>query len=394
MQGVKSVLLRSTLKQSAKGGLSRFMVESFVTPSLYPWMFSDRAWGQLVVDVLLKHGGEPRAMIEVLERNVRFRTTARRRYLQDSFKIPETAKTRLLDSDEAPTRAAVISGAFPEVMKFQYLGDEDAQRRKLVAAARQARTGQDLNGWTLEDVLESCGCYVHGTSAFNAFCELEGVYDLFTDEYVQGLADHLKGRRLVLEVGAGSGRLSHLLRKKLGSKTEVIATDSGSWSRMRGHRAKYSVVKCDYESALSVYEPDVILTSWMPMNQDWTSLFRKKKSCEEYILIGNPESCGKSWQTWGMRNAHAFDPTLTALNAPPSPDKWPIDIFEWLAGSRGGGVEPDLPSETAKDDMKSPFEVDGFEKSELSHLSRLQLCRYDRLTRSGNSKTVSFRRKK
>jgi hypothetical protein len=388
--GWKSAALWAALKVSAKGGLPRFMMETFVTPSLYPRIFSDTRWRNFVLDAVIKSKYEPRPLLEVLERNVRFRTAARRKYMQESFKLSPIFKARYLEGEDAPTRSTVISGGFPEVSKFQYWGDEDSRRRELTKQLKDAKTGSDLSHWTPEDVLEACGCYIYGTSPFNAFCEEEGVYDLFTQEYVEALAQHLKGRKLVLEVGAGSGRLAHLLRRRLGSTTEVVATDSGGWSRMKGHRPTYPVAKCDYNTALSIYEPDVVITSWMPMNQDWTTAFRQKPSVEEYILIGNPESCGKSWESWGMRRANAFDTTITSLVEKPVPDTWPLDLFEWLSGSTGQ-LEPDAgEEEEAKIDKLTPFELDGFIKVELGSLSRMQLSRYDRIVRSGNSRTVSF----
>ena len=386
--GIKSAALWAALNLSAKGGLSRFMVETFVTPSLYPRIFRDTRWRSFILDAIQKSKTEPRPLLEILERNVRFRTIARRKYFQESFKLLPVFKHRFLESDDAPFRSTVISGGFPEVSKFQYLGDEDSRRRELVKQLKEARVGSDLSQWTAEDVLEACGCYIYGTSPFNAFCEEEGVYDLYTQEYVDGLAQHLKGRRLVLEVGAGSGRLSYLLRRRLGDKTEVIATDSGSWSRMKGHRPKYPVAKCDYKTALSLYDPDVVITAWMPMNQDWTPTFREKSSVQEYILIGNPESCGKSWESWGLKRTNAFDPSISSLTRMPSVDKWPLDLFEWMSGSTGQ-LEPE-EIEIAKYNLPAPFEKDGFTKVELSTLSRLQLSRYDRILRSGNSKTVSF----
>jgi hypothetical protein len=385
-----SHILWQALKLSSKGGLTRFLFESFITPSLYPYYFRSSSWTGIVRDLVVKQAKyEPRQVLEIIEKNVRFRTIARKSFLQQQYQVSPNIKARLLDCIDAPTRATVISGAFPEVTRFKYLGDEDARRRELVTEANLAKRGSELDKWTIEDILESCGCYVHGTSAFNTFCESEGVYDLFTDEYVEGLAEHLKGRKLIVEVGAGSGRLSHLLRRKLGSRSEIIATDSGSWSRMRGLRPVYPVVKCDYSTALSTYNPDAIITSWMPMNQDWTSAFRKKESCQEYILIGNPDSCGKLWDTWGTRSTDLFDQSLSFLKGKPVMDNWPIDIFEWMSGSYAE-VGPDFSSEHVKKEDIPPYETAGFRKIELNDLSRLQLSRYDRTVRSGNSRTISF----
>jgi hypothetical protein len=70
---------------------------------------------------------------------------------------------------------------------------------------------------------------------FNVMCEQHGIYDAFTSDYVDALSQHIlrsaKGIKtsrarqssgvssdrpiVILEIGAGSGRLSHFLRESI-----------------------------------------------------------------------------------------------------------------------------------------------------------------------------------
>jgi len=386
-----SSLLSHVLQLSARGGLPRFLVETFVTPSVYPRVFRAEQSSQWKDFILSSVVGErviinPIEALRVLERNDRFRAIARRRYLEDTLKIPTDAFQRVLGCLDAPSRSSIISAAFPEIMLFNYLGDENVRRRILLKQAKRAQSGRDLKDWSLEDILEAFGCCVHGATPFNAFCDSEGVYELFNAEYIDGLSEHLKGKYNILEVGAGSGRLSHLLQRKLGTKYTVIATDSTSWKHMKGHSPRYPVVKCDYRTAVDHFKPDVIIACWLPMNQDWSVHFRKAASCQEYIVIGSPYCCGKLWGTYGIQ-VPAFDPTVSTFNEPPPQERWPIDVFEWISGSQ-------VSNEHGVDyKRRPPYEEENWQKKELSKLSKLQLCRLDRTISSGQSKTFSFTRK-
>ena len=72
-------------------------------------------------------------------------------------------------------------------------------------------------------LLEAAGCAVSGRSEVNAYMENHEIYDFYTSDYVDGLADHLLQARDeagvstldVVEVGAGDGRLSQFLRRAL-----------------------------------------------------------------------------------------------------------------------------------------------------------------------------------
>jgi hypothetical protein len=145
-------------------------------------------------------------------------------------------------------------------------------------------------------------------AGFQIFCEGIQVYEFLTREYVRALAEHLKrveqalqlDRPLrVLDVGAGNGRLSSALSAELsvlGSSAQLSAVDAGAYSI----KPVFPVINMDYESALAMTAPDVVLASWMPRGKDWTKTFRSY-GVAQYILIGEPDNgvCGEREATWG-----------------------------------------------------------------------------------------------
>ena len=79
----------------------------------------------------------------------------------------------------------------------------------------------------------------------------------------------------------------------------------------------------------------------------------RKSGVDEYILIGESDdgSCGDKWKTWGYSNNVSQDNSEVA-----------------------------------------PYELDGYFRTNLKTIAKLQLSRYDsRLSRSSN--TVSFRKR-
>lgn len=104
--------------------------------------------------------------------------------------------------------------------------------------------------------------------------------------------------KLILEVGAGDGTLSKILKDR---GFNIIATDNYSWSFRKRY---FKVEKIDYKKALEKYKPDIIISSWMPLGTDWTKDFRKTKSVKHYITIGEVDACcGGDWtdrKTWPM----------------------------------------------------------------------------------------------
>jgi hypothetical protein len=190
------------------------------------------------------------------------------------------------------------------------------------------------------------------------------VFELWNEEYLNAFSDYFVGRAeehnaseekplVILEIGAGNGRLSHFLRGKLQKKipkiVKVIATDSGDW----GLKSDFPVEQLKHDEAMEKYKPDIVIVSWMPA-QDNSKDIRKFDCVEEYILIGETSGgcCGDEWETWG---------------------------FSW--GQENRGENP-------------PYKADGFERQNLDNLSKLQICRTDRPGDYYHSSTVSFKRLK
>jgi hypothetical protein len=448
-----SCALRWSLR--ADGPRARFVLDTLVTPSLYLALDaltrraagsgrlapSERvaALGEVVLPVLhpARAGAVP---LHKAEANVRFRSWVRGAFLDrmfgDSARLRE-AEARLLGDGAA-------AGGPPPVAELTRLlgvgewerdppGRENALQMRLVGEYERGERAA-LESWGLEDVLESVGCCVAGMNEFNLFCERNFVYEMLTEEYVRGLWAHISrtcGRLqrelgaselVVLEVGAGSGSLSHALdlQRRLeaaaGAKSSrrahetetpapvrVVATDTGIWRAKHHRRVKggsaggaagaFPVAQMDYRSALEHYKPHVVVCSWMPMGDDWTQAFRDAPSVQEYILVGEKDDgcCGHPWLTWGHRGDGGSGPLFSANRDLLSKYQGrSLDLFHWL--SRSGSAAPGAPA-TSRPDAVPPFEADGFARTELGALRRLQLSRYDRKHYAANSHTVSFSRR-
>jgi hypothetical protein len=175
----------------------------------------------------------------------------------------------------------------------------------LTVAEVFSRFGDKQADWTELRGLAS----VHG----HFFCEY------FTRDYVDNLAVKLRAllegqaAPTILEVGAGSGRLTHFLTERLPEMT-IIATDElppnpGSLTM--------PVEEADYRDALDTYRPQIVLSSWMPKNEDWTAAFRTIPNLQAYILIGETGADGASGtaETWdpSIYEAAGFSATECTL---------------------------------------------------------------------------------
>lgn len=125
------------------------------------------------------------------------------------------------------------------------------------------------------------------------------IFQFFNREFVDALAHYLKekrkiskSRRIILEVGAGSGLLSEELRKR---GINIIATDDGYEEIV----PVAPVELLDYHEAIRRFRPNIVICSWMPYQKDWTPAFRRPKYVKEYILIGESyRGCCGSDKTW------------------------------------------------------------------------------------------------
>jgi len=187
------------------------------------------------------------------------------------------------------------------------------------------------------------------------------IFEFFNEEHLNALSDYFVTKIseyggskekpiIILEIGAGNGRLSYFLQKMLEGKVpgqvKVIASDSGEWKL----KNDFPVEQLKHDEAMSKYNPDIVVFSWMPYGEDYTKEMRKCPSVKEYILIGEDGggNCGSD-ETWGYVESRPNDLPL--------------------------------------------YEKDGFEKEYLDS-TELNICRTDYPGSMGHSRTVSFRRKK
>ena len=198
------------------------------------------------------------------------------------------------------------------------------------------------------------------------------IFEFLTAEFINALGGYLSKRIekifaiknqpvVILEIGAGDGRLTHFLRMVLQHLTprnvQIIATDSGAWERIR---PVFHVERLKYQDALETYRPQIVLCSWMPYRHDWTAAIHATPSVGEYILIGETDDgcCGDPYRTWGVTSF--------------------LDVQE--------------KKETK--DYVPVYRREGFQRKNLNEISRYQICRSDFLDSRFHSKTVSFRRRR
>ena len=224
----------------------------------------------------------------------------------------------------------------------------------------------------IAQAFESKGSYLEKYLDWNKFrvriVQELSTAELLNEEFLEALGDYLSQRAkefgateneplIILEVGAGNGRLTHFLQQKLEErmpgKIKVIATDSGE----KGIKTTFPVQPLEQKAALKAYKPKIVICSWMPIDKDWTADFRATDNVEEYILIGEPNtgSSGDKWRTWG-----AFDKN----------------------------------EEPEKINQLPPYEADGFERSDIKHVSEHQITLADEPGDYDHSRTTSFKRKK
>ena len=157
------------------------------------------------------------------------------------------------------------------------------------------------------------------------------VYEILTVELIQKLAAHIWSRssphidNTILEIGAGSGRLSYFLAQELNAAYEckcellplchqalphqhrissgdknirrfqIVCTDSSARGLGAEIGDRFPVEVLGYQEALNKYSPNTVLACWMELGHDWTAAFRHTSSIGEYILIGEADSgmCGR-----------------------------------------------------------------------------------------------------
>ena len=339
-------------------------------------------------------------------RNQRFRAVARLEFLRsrymDTPRYTQAISRLGDDQEDLPSRREILDLFGMESWDWKWeknnnnnnnnnnnIPKEDQHkfrlmRERLLISGSGENEKFDLKSpivdWDLEDVLEVGGCCVHGRSEFNLFAEEHQLYEVLTSDYVAELAKKIrtvlastkgdqvesKSNFLVCEVGAGSGVLSHHLRRYYEKEKEldkrerernmeidVIATDPGTWNLGR----RYPVEPYTNKEALKRLRPDLVLVSWMPSGEDWTESFRRS-GVKSYLIIGEADDgcTGHNWKTWGN------------------------------AAFREDAVVSEGPAMV-------PYLHDRYERTNLEGLAKSQLQRYDCKQAPYQSTTVLFSKK-
>lgn len=100
------------------------------------------------------------------------------------------------------------------------------------------------------------------------------------------LKQNLHKEPVILEIGAGMGFLAYFLRHY---NIDLIATDSYEW--MKDRKPFTEVFKMDYKTALTTYDPDILIVCW-GCSQVPLELFKGKY----YVYIGERgDGCTSGW---------------------------------------------------------------------------------------------------
>ncbi|QLG89027.1 SAM-dependent methyltransferase [Chitinibacter bivalviorum] len=111
--------------------------------------------------------------------------------------------------------------------------------------------------------------------------EKRGIWCFYSRELIAGLAQ-LIGHRRTVEIAAGDGTLSRFLAEQ---GVDITATDDYSWEKV----VKYpeSVQRLDAISALSRFQPKVVICSWPPSANHFERQIFRQREVETYIVIGS-----------------------------------------------------------------------------------------------------------
>ena len=172
---------------------------------------------------------------------------------------------------------------------------------------------------------------------FMAHNPLGTSFQILNKEYVASLSVKLidiidwinQSTIKILEVWAWNGRLTHFLRQKCLKKwfdgdMDFLSTDDYSWfwywnPEINMHENNcLNVEQINTENSIKKYNPDIIISSWMPNGIDWTTHFRGNENTKWYVLIWYPEQCWtrESWEEidWFKREIFRADGNFSWRN--------------------------------------------------------------------------------
>eukprot|EP01065_Artemidia_motanka_P020743 TRINITY_DN24793_c0_g1_i2.p1 TRINITY_DN24793_c0_g1~~TRINITY_DN24793_c0_g1_i2.p1 ORF type:complete len:447 (+),score=130.59 TRINITY_DN24793_c0_g1_i2:95-1342(+) len=198
--------------------------------------------------------------------------------------------------------------------------------------------------WLLDPTDEKRFTFLHWFTEYNGMCQVLSKQMI---GQLSALLAELAGDGCVVEVGAGSGRLSHFLNMQPELKARVVPTDAFAGD---GHMEAYgdgagltAPLQADYDEAVRKFSPTVVLSQWMPEGEDWTAAWRRADSVKHYVLLGEADGgqCGSSQLTWGRPREDFAQPPPVWLagdaSAPPhDADGWKrrtdAGVSAWMVG--------------------------------------------------------------
>ncbi|TAK25396.1 MAG: hypothetical protein EPO26_03225 [Chloroflexota bacterium] len=172
----------------------------------------------------------------------------------------------------------------------------------------------------------------HALSGFHDWCQRTRRFTLWTREAIDELATYLRERGFtrVVEIGAGRGDLAWYLS---GAGVDVVATDAGPRMLEAFTLPQYrslpvemweNVRWLDWRAALSSLDPDCVLCSWMPPDEDWTPGLRSAESVKEFVLF---------WELRGTTGGKSAFQRRTEWLA-----RDIVTVEDWLIGRTDEGV--------------------------------------------------------
>lgn len=189
--------------------------------------------------------------------------------------------------------------------------------------------------------------------------QTRGSYCFFSDRLIGELKLLIGGRRAI-EIAAGDGTLSRLLRE---TGVVIEASDDRSWH----HAIDYPpfVAGMDAETALRELEPEVVVCCWPPAANGFEHAVFESRSVVRYIVLGSAhEFASGAWKAYAGQTDFVMrhDAGLSALVLPPeagtvvrifdrvaTPERMPATLQRTLptASSRSSTIDTHLEESSA-----------------------------------------------
>ena len=238
--------------------------------SQFVWgMCRELVIGRMFVSRVLEGDGALAAEA-LLRQLAEARITCPREMWERAFRVALPRKTRWRPFD-APSRAAALRR---RVMSSRGVRVADLGMRDVLTLAQPSDAIGE--GWHTP-----LAYFSQSTLHFGEVLTTEGVHALAS--YLRARQQALGSTRPIVEVGAGLGRLTHLLNAT--GLVQVVATDPQPDDQCEPHNVAFPLDVMDAASSMRKYKPDIVLCAWMEFGQDFCADIRAARVAE-YVLIG------------------------------------------------------------------------------------------------------------